>query len=408
MSLTYWAGTQVSTLVYAGLNLALLILWASGHGRFTTRATLASSVLSLCAALALAVLSQVQHGKSPRPSFIITGYLMISLPLNGARVRTAWLLASASESDKHDLMPAILTAALAVQVLILVLETKNKRKILAGAYRSLSREATSGLLSRGLFWWLRHLLSDGSRRVLAVEDLESINEKLGSRKLSSELQARVRWMNKRENASERVDHNRHHKQALALATLSAWRWELAKIALPRLCLVALSLAQPFLIRQIVETISAPVSQQTWNQGYGLIGAVALVHTGIPIATGFYQHLSFRLMAMVRGGLISLIYDKVVQSPSTQAASDSAAMTLIGTDVERICETWHLVVAESWAGVIQLAFAVWLLQMQIGPVCVTPVIVALGKFNVPYSCRLLGLEFLYFHWFSMLLTLRLVV
>ncbi|KAK4212261.1 ABC multidrug transporter [Rhypophila decipiens] len=362
----------VSTLVYAGLNLALLILWASGHGGSTTRATLASSVLSLCAALTLAVLSQVQHGKSPRPSFIITGYLMISLPLNGARVRTAWLLASAS--DKHDLMlPAILTAALAVQVLILVLETKNKRKILADAYRSLSREATGGLLSRGLFWWLRHLLSDGSRRVLAVEDLESINEKLASRKLSSELQARVvRWMNKRENA-------RHHKHALALATLSAWRLELAKIALPRLCLVALSLAQPFLIRQIVETISAaPVNhQQTWNQGYGLIGAVALVHTGIPIATGFYQHLSFRLMAMVRGGLISLIYDKVVQSPSsTQAASDSAAMTLIGTDVERICETWHLVVAESWAAVIQLAFAVWLLQMQIGPVCVTPVIVAL--------------------------------
>ncbi|KAI3390250.1 hypothetical protein diail_10861, partial [Diaporthe ilicicola] len=292
------AVSAVSTLVYAGLNLALLILWASGHG-FTTRATLASSVLSLCAALALAVLSQVQHSKSPRPSFIITGYLIVSLPLNGARVRTAWLLAS----DKH-LMPAILTAALAVQVLILILETKNKRKILA----------------------------------------------------------------------EKVDHNRH-KHALALATLSAWRLELAKIVLPRLCLVGLSLAQPFLIHQIVETISAPVSQQTWNQGYGLIGAVALVHTGIPIATGFYQHLSFRLMAMVRGGLISLIYEKIVQSPSTQVG-DSAAMTLIGTDVERICETWHLVVAESWASVIQLAFAVWLLQMQIGPVCVTPVIVAL--------------------------------
>jgi hypothetical protein len=96
------------------------------------------------------------------------------------------------------------------------------------------------------------------------------------------------------------------------------------------------------------------------------------------------------MAMVRGGLISLIYEKIMQSPSTQVG-DSAAMTLIGTDVERICETWHLVVAESWASVIQLAFAVWFLQMQIGPVCVTPVIVALGKST--YSCRL-GLELLY--------------
>jgi hypothetical protein len=208
------------------------------------------------------------------------------------------------------------------------------------------------------------------------------------------------------HASEKVDHNRH-KHALALATLSAWRSEIAKIALPRLCLLAFSLAQPFLIHQIVETISAPVSQQTWNQGYGLIGAVALVYTGIPvssisflppgllliryvchkIATGFYQHLSFRLMAMVRGGLISVIYETVVQLPSTKVG-DSAAMTLIGTDVERVCETWRLVVAESWASAIQLAFAVWFLQMQIGPVCVTPVIVALGKSI--YSCRL-GLE-----------------
>ncbi|KAK1708671.1 P-loop containing nucleoside triphosphate hydrolase protein [Colletotrichum acutatum] len=81
------------------------------------------------------------------------------------------------------------------------------------------------------------------------------------------------------------------------------------------------------------------------------------------------------MAMVRGGLISLIYDKIVQSPSTQVG-DSAAMTLISTDVERICETWHLAVAESWASAIQLAFAVWFLQMQIGLVCVTSVIVAL--------------------------------
>lgn len=80
--------------------------------------------------------------------------------------------------------------------------------------------------------------------------------------------------------------------------------------------------------------------------------------------------------MIRGGLIVLIYQKVLETPSA-AVGDSAAMSLIGTDVERICETWYLVLLESWASALQLGVAVWLLERQLGAVCVAPVILVLG-------------------------------
>lgn len=100
---------------------------------------------------------------------------------------------------------------------------------------------------------------------------------------------------------------------------------------------------------------------------------------LKIVTGFYQQLTFRLLAMIRGALIGLIYEKLSLAPAGSAdASDSAVMTLIGTDVERIGETWYLLISEVWACVIQLVIAVWLLERQLGAVCIAPVMLALSK------------------------------
>lgn len=51
------------------------------------------------------------------------------------------------------------------------------------------------------------------------------------------------------------------------------------------------------------------------------------------------------------------------------------MTLIGTDVERICETWKCLIADTWASILQLGIGIWLLQRQLGAVCIAPVILA---------------------------------
>ncbi|KAK4444912.1 ABC multidrug transporter [Podospora aff. communis PSN243] len=327
---------------YAGLQLALLVLWSSPSSVYSTPVVIASSTLGLCVALGLGVLSPIEHHKSPRPSFFITTYLLISVLFDAARARTAWLLAS-----------------LGTKLLILGLEAADKRRFLIQSYRYLSRESTSGLLNRSLFWWLVPLLSDGWKRVLSVGDLFSINEKLTSRKVGEDLQ--TVW-----------NQEKWQRRGLAASVMWAWRFEVAKILFPRFCLVALNLTQPFLIEKVVKTLSEPEGPQTRNTGYGMVGAVAIVYVGSAVSAGFHQHMGFRLMAMMRGGLISTIYQKALSLPSTDSGS-SPVMTLLGTDVERICEIWHDAIAEIFPNIIQLGVAIWLLYRQMGAVCVAPVI-----------------------------------
>jgi len=85
------------------------------------------------------------------------------------------------------------------------------------------------------------------------------------------------------------------------------------------------------------------------------------------------------MTMIRGSLIAMIYQKMLNLKSSE--NESAAMTLMGTDVERIVETWHLLLIESWSNLIQLGIGIWLLEQRLGAVCIAPIIVVLGNISM---------------------------
>lgn len=163
---------------------------------------------------------------------------------------------------------------------------------------------------------------------------------------------------------------------------------------PRLCVVVLKLLQPFLIQESVSYVDQPVISGSQNIGYGLIAAYGLVYLCIAVSipfilasksrtnmyiqifTGWYQHLTFRLVAMMRGGLVGIIFEKMLEL-NIGDAQESSALTLMSTDVERIAETWNFI-NESWASLIQAFIAVWLLERQLGVACIYPVIISLGK------------------------------
>lgn len=87
------------------------------------------------------------------------------------------------------------------------------------------------------------------------------------------------------------------------------------------------------------------------------------------------------MAMTRGGLIGLIYTKLTRSRAGAAENrDSAVITLIESDVERIGETWYLLTSHLWACILQLGLSVWLLERQIGVICIAPIILAIGALH----------------------------
>ena len=79
---------------------------------------------------------------------------------------------------------------------------------------------------------------------------------------------------------------------------------------------------------------------------------------------------------MRGCLAGLIYHKTLRV-ACDATKASAALTLMSADVDRIALTVEKLY-EIWAGTIEIAVAIWLLERQIGWACIAPLILAVGK------------------------------
>lgn len=75
--------------------------------------------------------------------------------------------------------------------------------------------------------------------------------------------------------------------------------------------------------------------------------------------------------------MTTIYRKTTEISLT-ALDNSAAVTLMSTDVERIVNGLRLM-HEFWANLIQVFIATWLLQRELGVACVAPIAVSIGRF-----------------------------
>ncbi|UPK94751.1 hypothetical protein LCI18_005686 [Fusarium solani-melongenae] len=362
----------VISAIYAALQVVLVALVPTTK-HLNTRFSLASAVLNLLTAFAIVLLAHLEHVKSIRPSLLLTAYLFVSLLFDAARLRTEWLMLL------NLSYAATLSTSTFFKLALLVLETIEKRKILITADHVPSKESTSGPFSRGFFVWLNSLLFSGWATILTNNDLPTIYEKLSSEKLS--LRFGKAWQKATQKSK---------KPSLFFTTIRVLKWELLSITPPRLAMIALSISQPFLVSHALRFLTMPASEATMNLGYGLIGAFALVFIGSAIITAWYEHLTFRAGAMVRGGLITLIYSKMMKLP-TDDLNESSAVTLMGNDVETLTEKLHMLLVESWANTITVGIAMWMLAAQLGAVCVAPIITAIislilsgsiGKLMVP--------------------------
>ncbi|KAF4334279.1 multidrug resistance-associated [Fusarium beomiforme] len=342
---------------YTG-KLVVLVALVPLAKKLNTRFSLAAAILKLLAAFAILLLAHVEHVKSVRPSFILTAYLFVSLLFDAARLRTEWLM------SLNVAYAATLSASTAFKLALLALETVEKRRILISREKPISKESTSGPFSRGFFVWLNSLLISGWATVLTNNDLPTIYEKLSSEKLA------IRFAKSWKNAT-----SKSKKPSLFLTTVTVLRWELLGIAPPRIGMIALSISQPFLVSNALRFLTTPESESTMNLGYGLIGAFAFVFISSALLTAWYEHLTFRAGAMVRGGLMTMIYSKMMKLP-TDDLGESSAVTLMGNDVETLIEKLHMLLVESWANTLTVGIAMYLLAAQLGAVCVVPIITAI--------------------------------
>lgn len=135
------------------------------------------------------MLSYIEHIKNIRPSSIINVYLLLTIPFDGAQLRTRWLRGDDVAGN------GIASSILALKLFVLISEATEKRTILFIANAERSPEDTSSLYSRGLFWWLTPLFRLGFRNVVRDDDLFAADEDLLSKSL--EVRFSGRWVTRK-------------------------------------------------------------------------------------------------------------------------------------------------------------------------------------------------------------------
>ncbi|KAK1504420.1 uncharacterized protein CCOS01_16872 [Colletotrichum costaricense] len=329
------------------LQIALITLWSLPTAP-KTKTSVAESSIALIEAIAIGVLSYTEHKRSVRPSLLLGGYLVLTIILDTAHARTLWI------RDGLTPIACVFTASLAVKAVMLALEETPKRAYLPDSEKDVAVECTTGVVSRSLFWWLNGLFFQGFRLLIGLEDLGPIDPKFDSTVLLGRLD-RV-WSRAAKNS----------KWSLIRSVFWAYRTTFLAAVLPRLLFAGFIFSQPFLVNQIVNFVGSPRTEDSQNVAGGLVGATALIYCGIAVSRCWYQHMTFQLVTLFRGGLVSLIFKKTL-SLDASMINDLAPVTLMSVDIEAIAASMTFI-HDVWAAAIELPVGVYLLYRQVGPPC----------------------------------------
>ncbi|KAJ5006509.1 ABC transporter atnG [Colletotrichum sp. SAR 10_66] len=337
-----------------GFHLAFLIVQTKTQSINTTL-SLASGILTFVAVLAASLHSILEDQRSTRPSDLLILYFSASTILALPRLRTLWLIPSASTAK------ALWTAIFILTALVVPLESIGKKKFLQTTYQSLTKEEETGFWGRSFFTWLLPFFRLGYSRVIHIHDMPEVDLDLTGETAGQALE--LSWAARKGQ--------KHH--ALLRASCRAYRGTIFLGVVTRLFLTAFTFCQPFLITATVTFMQTPKTPQSEKYGQALVGAYVLTYIGLAVSRAAYSRQQYRFTTMIRAGLIDIVFRKTV-SLRADDLKDSAAVTLMGTDVERIVTTFAMF-HEIWASVVEVGIAVFLLQQQIKIASIVPVVIS---------------------------------
>ncbi|CAG8962085.1 hypothetical protein HYFRA_00005128 [Hymenoscyphus fraxineus] len=348
--------------IYIILELSLLVLATTGPFQSKSMFVTASA-LKLTAAFFMVTLSFMDHNRSPRPSVILSSYLFLTLLLEVVQARTLFL--SSDDRPQHT-FATVFTTAVALKVVILLLEAQQKSKWVSWDKKEHSPEETSGIFSLGVYFWLNKMFLVGYRQIMTVEDLYPLDNSFDAKSLHDRFSANM-------------DYSKLGGDNFGLVKVLTRTLKVSLLVpIPfRLALIGFTFCQPFFIERLLNYLADP--NRDTNVGYGFIGASILIYSGIALSRAFYWYLHHRTRTMARSILVTETYIKATKASCIGTGDDSAALTLMSTDMERIrmgFRTLH----EVWAGLIQVALAAWMLYIRLGVVFVAPIVLVIVCFT----------------------------
>ncbi|KAI0837465.1 P-loop containing nucleoside triphosphate hydrolase protein [Hypoxylon sp. FL0890] len=337
-------------------QLVFLAVRVQSHHLYT-RLAVAAEILCAAANVGALAVSFLEDQRSVRPSDLLVLYYSASTTLGVPRLRTLWLLPS-----DYLIVKIIWTLIFVVTAGVVVLECLAKTKRIRPAYKTgLTFEQTTSFWGRAFFIWLLPLFRMGYGRIFLLRDLPDIDQDLKESAAWTELEAS--WLRIEQGGRLR----------LVRATFMANKWLIISAITPRLFLSAFTFCQPFLIQAAVSHLSTGNEGEDHERfGKALVGAFALVYLGIAVSRAVYWRQTYRMLAKIRAGLTSKLYRHTVSLPARDV-EDSAVLTLMGTDVERIVESLRFV-HEVWAAIPEVAVGVWLLASQVSYASIVPLFI----------------------------------
>ena len=321
--------------------------------------TIAGSLLAIVAGAFMLLISVLDHARSARSSTLLSGYLLLTLLFDGAQTRTLW------NTGAHSLFAPIFTASLIVKGLIFVLELSGKSRWIDQPTRALlSPEDMSNIFNLASYYWLRRLFWRGFHKILALTDLYPLNRDISAEVASQRLRRTL------------SSHTGGLKgNALLLCLFKAFPLEFLLPVLPRAAKVGLRYAQSFLMQSLLDHLDGGRGAPSFNPGYGLIGATALVYGALAVAYAYRSYFVSRLLSMARAGLGALLYARVTKMGASTNA-DAAPLTLMTTDVVNV-QNGLRQIHELWGDTAEVAIGCWLLYEKIGSSFIAPLVVVLA-------------------------------
>lgn len=111
--------------VYSLLQLAVLIIFATGPPGVVHSLSTAGAALVLAASLFALPLSYAEHSHAHKPSTLLGIYLLLTLLFDVAQARTAWLSIT---TPRQTALSRLLASSAALKVTILTLEALPKTR----------------------------------------------------------------------------------------------------------------------------------------------------------------------------------------------------------------------------------------------------------------------------------------
>lgn len=133
-------------------------------------------------------------------------------------------------------------------------------------------------------------------------------------------------------------------------------------AVPRLAIVATTLARPVLLERMLNFVQGGGYEQRADIGYSLIGAFGVLYFMTAVLNAWFAHSSNRLALELRSQLVDATYRQLLRlRPS--ALDTGKATTLINVDMQHIMDG-SLIIHDIWASILTVGIAVYLLFLQV--------------------------------------------